>query len=171
MLEEFTKLYNDSPPPRENSPQTFNNSPKNEETYRMLQPKKNPTGKNPKKEKHILRPTAEEKQSQIMGDYLVPFRRTETAEMYDQSHPEGDVNTDSFNIYDEQRTEHKKQNAFEDVVPNNVDTEHHHDKARTKKKTKKAKSKSPLPIKIISSRPTSWLQNRVIILCINCFIH
>lgn len=168
VLEEFTKLYNGGSQPKENSPRTFKNTSNNEETYRKTQPDRNsPDGKGIKKESKVLKPTAEERQSQIMDDYLVPFHRSDTEEMYESRTPE--VDNDSFIDESIQHTTKKGRSKKEKVLdqfdsPNNNDNDEVvHDKARNKKKTKKQQPKSkssPPPVKK-SSHPTSLSRNQV----------
>ena len=161
VLEEFAKLYNGGRQLKENSPRTFKNTPKNEETYRKTPPKRNsPAGKSPKREKEVLRSTAEERQSQIMDDYLVPFHRSDTEEMYEaRNYEENIIDNDSFIDNNKQyRTKKgsKKETSLNQFdSPNNNDDEELVKSKNSKRKTKKQpKSKSPPPVKK-SSHPTS----------------
>ena len=165
VLEEFANLYNEKPS-RVKSPPTKNNySSPAQETYQKPPQNENLT-RTQSQENNDFRPTTEDNQSDVMDDYLVPFHRTKTAEMYesyDESLDEsrnGSAKNDLV-VDKKQKTKSKKLKVQKSLQENNDVNEEYNDRPLNIKKTKKSKQKTPPPPVIKSSRPTSWIQNQV----------
>jgi len=140
VLEDFSQFYKDDDEPSKRSTKE-RNVRASKDTYRMKSP-------DVKRQSISPRVTSDEKRDQIVDDYLVPYHRTETAEMYDNHQQE--------NTIEQQKRRRKKKEKTPVPVHSDSEDEPRPVKPKTKSKQKATKSRSPAPIR--SNRPTSWTQ-------------
>jgi len=140
VLEDFSQFYKDDDEPSMRSTKQ-RNVRASKDTYRMKSP-------DVKRQSISPRVTSDEKRDQIVDDYLVPYHRTETAEMYDNHQQE--------NTIEQQKRRRKKKEKTPVPVPSDSEDEPRPVKPKTKSKQKATKSRSPAPVR--SNRPTSWTQ-------------
>ena len=144
VLEEFSQFYKDEPPKR-NTKQRNNKASK--DTYRVRS--KSPEAQHQSSSPRV---TSDEKRDQVVDDYLVPYHRTETAEMYD--------NHQQDNTTEQPKPRRKKKEKNPAPVRESFHSDSEDEprpvKQKTKSKQKATKSKCPAPVR--SNRPTSWTQ-------------